>query len=186
MLDIIREIRERKGAGEPFDLRRLREKVEVIGPAVDLARLNASIGIAIADRIGSSWDEWYGRLTAYKQREGHCRVPDRHREQGYQLGSWVRTQRVLKDEQSPDRRARLDALGFVRDVLDAQWDEGFSFLEKFYQHEGHCRVPATYCDPTTGFRLGTWVRTLRYTRNEIPPERRARLDALGFVWKVRS
>ena len=75
LVDIIRELRERKGAGKPFDLRRLREKVEVIGPAVDLERLNTSISIAIADRIGSSWDEWYGRLKAYKQREGHCLVP---------------------------------------------------------------------------------------------------------------
>jgi predicted helicase len=52
LLDIIRELRERKGAGEPFNLRRLREKVEVIGPAVNLERLNTSISIAIADRIG--------------------------------------------------------------------------------------------------------------------------------------
>ena len=74
LVDIIREIRERKGAGEPFNPRRLNEKVEVIGPRVDLDRLTRSIEIEIADRIGSSWDERFGLLTRFKAREGHCRV----------------------------------------------------------------------------------------------------------------
>ena len=64
LVDIIREIRERKGAGEPFNPRRLNEKVEVIGPHVDLDRLTRSIEVEIADRIGSSWDEWFGLLHA--------------------------------------------------------------------------------------------------------------------------
>ena len=75
LVDIVREIRERKGAGEPFVPRRLNEKVEVIGPRVDLDRLTTSIEVAIAERIGSSWYEWFGLLTRFKAREGHCRVP---------------------------------------------------------------------------------------------------------------
>ena len=113
LVDIIRELRERKGEGKPCDLRRLREKVDVIGPAVDLERMNASISIAIADRIGIGWDESYGVLIAYKQREGHCRVPDDHREAGYPLGSWVGTQRAQSNTLLPERREQLDALGFV-------------------------------------------------------------------------
>ena len=185
LLDIIRELRERKGTGEPFDLRRLREKVEVIGPAVDLERLNASISIAIADRIGISWDEWYGRLKAYKQREGDCLVPAIHHEQGFRLGQWVanQRQRSAEDIMSPDRRQRLDALGFVWDVLTAQWEEGFHFLEIYRQREGHCRVPAII-HRGQGVQLGNWVRVQRRDQDTLLPERRQRLDALGFVWDV--
>ncbi|MBM4127789.1 MAG: hypothetical protein FJ247_10640 [Nitrospira sp.] len=182
LVDIIRELRERKGAGEPFDLRRLREKVEVIGSSVDLAQLNASISVAIADRIGSSWDEWYGRLKVFHQREGHCRVPAQHCEEGYRLGTWVSAQRYNKATILPNRRAQLDALGFLWDVLDAQWDEGFGFLEKYYQREGHCRVPARYRDPVTGYRLGIWVGRQRNAQATMSPDRRAQLDTLGFVW----
>jgi len=183
-VDIIRELRERKGAGKPFDLRRLREKVEVIGPAVDLERLNTSISLAIADRIGMSWDEWYGRLKDYTQREGHCRVPKEHREQGFRVGEWVGTQRRTKDTMSPDRRQRLNALGFVWNVWTDQWEEGFRCLEIYHQREGHCLVPATYRDPTSGFGLGGWVSKQRPDKDTMPPERRQRLDALGFVWEV--
>ena len=128
LLDIIRELRERKGAGKLFDLRRLRQKVKVIGPAVDLEHLNTSISIAISDRIGSSWDEWYGRLKAYKQRGGDCFVPTSHREQGHRLGQWVGVQRKNRDTISPERRQRLDALGFVWEPFTMQWEEGFGYL----------------------------------------------------------
>jgi hypothetical protein len=184
LLDIIRELRERKGAGKPFDQKRLREKVETIGPAVDLERLNTSISIAIADRIGIGWDEWYGGLKAYKQREGHCLVPISHREQGFRLGQWVSVQRRTRDAMSLDRRQRLDALGFVWEVLTAQWEEGFRSLELFRQREGHCRVPTGISHREQGVWLGQWVSTQRADKEIMFPERRQRLDALGFVWEV--
>ena len=185
LIDIIRELRERKGAGDPFDLRRLCEKVQVVGPAVDLDRLTASIGIAIADRIGSGWDEWYGRLKDYKQREGHCLVPQHYSDpiSGYRLGQWVAVQRRTKDTLSPERRARLDALGFVWDPFAAQWEEGFRFLQLFCQREGHCRVPISHREQ--GYRLGQWVGMQRTGKDGMSPEHRQRLDALGFVWKMR-
>jgi len=184
LVDIIRELRERKGAGKPFGLTRLREKVEVIGPAVDLERLNTSISIAIADRIGMSWDEWYGRLTVYKQREGNCLVPYGYCDpaSGYRLGQWVRNQRPDKENMSPERRQRLEALGFVWDFLAAQWEEGFRSLERFRQREGHCLAPHSYRDPASGYRLGQWVSVQRRTRETMSPDHRQRLDALGFVW----
>ena len=182
LIDIIRELRERKGEGKPFDLTRLREKVEVFGPAVDLERLNASISIAIADRIGNSWDEWYGQLKDYQQREGHCRVLGTYRAQvsGYRLGQWVQVQRAHKDTMLPERRTRLDELGFVWDALAAQWEEGFRSLERFCQREGHCRVPKSHREQ--GYRLGQWVKVQRDHKDTMLPERRGRLDELGFVW----
>ena len=186
LLDIIRELRERKGAGEPFDLRRLREKVQVIGPAVDLERLNTSISIAIADRIGISWDEWYGRLKDYKQREGDCLVPDSYVDPFTQLklGAWVGKQRQAKDTLSPERHQRLDALGFVWDPFAAQWEEGFDHLVRYRERNRHCLVPVSYRDPVTHYRLGTWINSQRTNQKTLSPERRQRLDTLGFAWDV--
>ncbi|MDH4328177.1 MAG: helicase associated domain-containing protein, partial [Nitrospira sp.] len=82
------------------------------------------------------------------------------------------------------RRQRLDTLGFVWDPLAAQWEEGFRFLSIFRQREGHCRVPGTYRDPASGFRLGVWVGVQRAAQDKLSPHRRERLNALGFVWKV--
>ena len=85
--------------------------------------------------------------------------------------------------QSPERSQRLDALGFVRSQFTAQWEEGFSFLARFHQREGHCRVPRNHREH--GYPLGQWVAVQRKKKDTISSERCQRLDALGFVWKVR-
>jgi|CXWL01.1.fsa_nt_gi superfamily II DNA or RNA helicase len=134
----------------------------------------------IWDAGESEWDKRFKSLHIFHQREGHCRVPRLHREGGYPLGSWVEAQRSNKEQLSPERRARLDALGFVWDIKEAQWDEGFKALQTYHQREGHCRVPWLHHEGS--YRLGSWVSTQRSEKEQLSPERQARLDALGFVW----
>ena len=109
-------------------------------------------------------------------------MPALHREQGYRLGRWVSTQRENKDTTSPERRQRLDALGFVWDLLTMQWEEGFCALQSFHQREGHCRVSQDHREQD--YPLGTWVSDQRYRKDTTSPERRQRLDALGFMWNA--
>ena len=139
------------------------------------------------DVLAAWWEEGFHSLEIFRQREGHCRVPNRYRDpvSGYQLGAWVSNQRGDQDAMSPDRRQRLDALGFVWDPHAASWEEGFRSLEIFRQREGHCRVPQPHRDPASGYRLGGWVSKQREGKETMLPERRARLEALGFVWNVR-
>ncbi len=75
LIDIIRELKQDKGEGKPFNPKRLLEKIEFFGPQVGLGELVRSISVEITDRLGVSWDEMYGRLVKYKQREGDCRAP---------------------------------------------------------------------------------------------------------------
>ena len=70
LVQIIREIQEAKGPEEVFSPRRLADKIEVLGPSIELTTLKANIFVEVVDRIGVSWDEWYGRLKRYKDREG--------------------------------------------------------------------------------------------------------------------
>ena len=140
LVDIVRELKEAKGRGEVFNPKRFKDKVEVIGPLIGLDELTNSIYVEAVDRLGESWDEWYGRLVKFKERGGHCRVPALHKEDGTNLGNWVGTQRKTKDELTEDRRRRLDELGFVWDPLKDQWEEGFLSLKKFKEREGHYRV----------------------------------------------
>ena len=83
-----------------------------------------------------------------------------------------------------ERRERLKALGFVWDVLEANWENGFRYLESYKDREGHCRVPRQHTE--SGFNLGNWVVEQRLQRNKMPLERRDRLDRLDFVWDPRE
>ena len=70
----------------------LGDKVEVIGPLIDLSRLIESNQVRIADRLGISWDEFYGALISFKAGEKHCRVLQAYKKDGLNLGLWVNRQ----------------------------------------------------------------------------------------------
>ncbi len=184
LVQIIQELQEAKGHGEIFNPRRLADKVEVVGPSIDLSTLRKDIFVEIRDSIGTSWDEWYGCLKVYKEREGHCLVPVAHREGDYRLGRWVSNVRTTKDKIEEARRRQLDELGFVWDALHAAWERGFDALKLCKEREGHCNVPRPHIEG--GFRLGKWVGTQRINKDTMPAERKRRLDAIGFIWNARE
>ena len=80
-------------------------------PAEHGQRLD-SIGF-VWDLYKSDWEDGFGALTAFKIREGHCRVSDKHVEGTFRLGSWVRNQRVRRETIPTERKQRLVAIGFV-------------------------------------------------------------------------
>lgn len=134
------------------------------------------------DLLEAAWEEAVRHLTCYREREGHCRVPSRHIEDGFPLGEWVIRQRSRKMRMPVNRQRRLDELGFIWDAREAAWEEGFNLLKTYKEREGHCRVPSTHKE--NGFPLGTWVANQRTLRSTTPIERQRRLDELGFVWNL--
>jgi len=74
------------------------------------------------DTYQLAWNEGYDHLVAYHTREGDCRVPRDHKENGHPLGVWVNNQRQLRREGTlaPDRIQRRDALGFVWNAREAE------------------------------------------------------------------
>jgi len=184
LVDTIKEMQEARGRGDKFNPRQLREKIEVIGPAIELEKLRQSIDISILDRLGVNWDMSFGILQKFKSREGHCRVPPKHDEEDITLGRWVMTQRAFRDKGklNPERIKRLDSIGFSWDPYTEDWENGFSALQKFKSREGHCRAPFGFMEE--GMTLGTWVMVQRAFRDKgkLDPERIKRLDSIGFSW----
>ena len=61
-----------------------------------------------------------------------------------------------------------------------RWEGGFAALSRFRARKGHC-CPSRY-HIEGKFKLGTWVITQRYCKDNLSAERKRRLDAIGFVW----
>jgi superfamily II DNA or RNA helicase len=180
LVDTIKELQEARGRGDKFNPRQLHEKIEVIGPAINLDKLTKSIDVEILDRLGVSWDHWFGLLEKFQKREGHCDVLNRHLETNLHLGSWVSNQRTNRAILAPERCIRLDSLGFIWDVSSFLWDQGFSALQSFHKREGHCNVPQKHKE--AGFNLGSWIANQRKNTAQTPRKQIEQLNSLGFIW----
>ena len=180
LVEIIRELKEAKGKGEVFDAQKLKDKIELIGPSIRINELANSIYIEAVNRLGKSWDELFGLLIKFINREGHCLVPQRYVENGIRLGQWVSVQRQNKNTLSKERQFRLNEIGFVWDQLSNQWEEGYRHLINFNELHGHCLVPKNYLEK--GYKLGQWIGVQRATYDILSQERKFRLNELGFIW----
>lgn len=65
------------------------------------------------DMMAEAWEEMFLRLVSYKDRYGHCNVPQNYRDK--KLAFWVAVQRQSnkRGELSPARERRLTDIGFV-------------------------------------------------------------------------
>jgi hypothetical protein len=145
------------------------------------------------------WDVLFQRLVTFKRKYKTVLVPRTNKNEP-DLGSWVGTQRMMKKRGTirADRMKRLDKLGFVwvvderrfwvadrnSEKIDQKWEQSFQLLVEFKKQNGHCVVAQHYEDRT----LGRWVGHQRtgLAAGMMRPERKDRLDKLGFVWKAKS
>ena len=86
------------------------------------------------DAADELWKEGFSMLKIFRAREGHCRVPRDHFEQGFRLGHWVTVQRKSGRRMPEDRWQLLDNLGFVwlrvRPISSSR-------ITEFSQHEAN-------------------------------------------------
>jgi hypothetical protein len=132
------------------------------------------------------WQQGLVALHEYVQQHGDPRVPvDYKNESGFKLGAWCHKarQRRKREKLASERVAALNNLGFVWDLLEDTWRQGFDELRQFVQQHGHARIPRGHVTGT-GIRLGLWCdnRRQQRRRGKLAPERVVALDALGFIW----
>ena len=173
------------------------------------AIVDALVEGGIEDAVDAAWERNFASLREYRERAGDCDVPFAG---GTGLGSWVAGQRrlharllrrhpggdveegttggrkdggerisegmrqpaAINDKIYSGRFERLSGLGF--DFTTPLWDVRLRELIEYKAANGHCSPPITYP------KLGIWVVNQRFNLKNMPRERVAALDSLGFVW----
>jgi hypothetical protein len=95
------------------------------------------------------------------------------------LGKWVDGQRQARATMESGRKARLDNLGWwVWNAQDAAWSAKLEELIAFHAEHGML--------PGKRVALSQWVYGQRRDRANMAPERKAKLEELGWwTWSAR-
>ena len=129
------------------------------------------------------WDVMFAKLAEHL-RPMHNGKP-RDVVMSAELRRWTLTQRQFKKrgELDPERKRKLDSIGFEWSPYSKQWEQMFGTLRQFHTDHGHCRVPTKW---SKNPKLASWVAVQRARKaaGKLSAERIAALDALGFSWRV--
>jgi hypothetical protein len=187
-------------------------KLEALGFAWELSAAELSKQCSKARRGNAGWDAQLDKLKAYKRSHGDCNVPYGWAEDP-PLARWVNTQRKRKkqlDRGGPGqamtaaRATKLEAIGFAWELSaverskqcskasrgDVGWDAQLAELKNYKRKHGDCNVPRSWAEDP---RLSCWVMTQRARKKQldrgdpglqIAAERVAKLDELGFAWRI--
>ncbi|MGQ4353108.1 Helicase associated domain protein [Streptomyces drozdowiczii] len=122
------------------------------------------------------------------------------RDQGEDLGRWVRSVRYGWDDLTPVQQWMCEhVLGITPAAEDEKpppprtqadkWAMNYQAAKQFYEREGHLHVPRKHTEWTVGedqeeqeLRLGAWVSNQRSRAATLPPERVELLSAIGMRW----
>lgn len=148
------------------------------------------------DSLTASWDLMFTIAKKYYEDNGDLDVPKRYiTEQGFTLGSWLNTQRLVRTGKSMDiltdeQIAKLDSIGMRwESVRDLVWKRNFAAAKQYYQEHGDLLAPIGDVK-YHGVLLGRWLAQLcSYRKNDLQSayltsERIEELDAIGMVWDV--
>lgn len=190
LAELIHYVGEQKGRGKGFDDSLFTDRIDFGGPRLGLETLRSAVTTRCLDRLCSSWDMWFGKLNAFKERFGHCNV-ETGWEEDSALASWVGAQRtrLSKGLLYPERIKLLDELGFVWDYqiqkTQETWMKWYRELENYVRQHGNPHIPRTHANT----KLASWVWIQRMRRNNnyakalpLTNEHVALLDKLGFYW----
>ncbi len=136
-----------------------------------------------------SWETKYALAVQFAKREGHANIPQRHTENGIELGSWINGQRTnyANGKLSQFYIKRLEELpGWVWNPKQAAWTANYLMLCEFVQEHGHAKVPDHYRHLDT--QLGKWVGKQRqkFKNGQLEAERIGLLEKLpGWIWSAR-
>jgi superfamily II DNA or RNA helicase len=137
------------------------------------------------DPLDSAWNYGFKQLQKYKDEFGDFPPNGFVCADGFALGRWITKQRTNYNAQklSEFRIQLLEGIGFIWDLLDSSWNEGFRQLQKYKDEFGNSSAPNGFVCPD-GFSLGNWIGNQRasHKRGELSLKRIAKLDEIGFIW----
>ncbi len=189
LAELIRQVGEQKGRGKGFDDRGFADRIDFGGPSLSLESLRRAVTTRCLENLYASWDEWFGKLVAFKERFGHCNVQAGWKEDP-SLASWVDRQRLRqkKSDLTDEQIRRLEDLGFVWDwqsiKSDETWMKWYEEMKAFKQQFGHCSPGIN----GENIPLGRWAVAQRVRRKKcvLDDDQIRRLDELGFIWDYQK
>ncbi|MBF0379425.1 MAG: Helicase associated domain protein [Magnetococcales bacterium] len=181
----LRDIRINFGRTGKWNIEHLNKWLEIVQNGEEQNRVNSeAILINCVKRLSNLWDENFGQLLAFRDKNNHCEIPQRLADNP-QLSQWVEQQRKnhVKNSLLKSRYQELTDIGFIWDPKKTAWERMYKELVIYKSQHNHCKVPKGWSDNP---ELADWVSRQRREKQSarLDKEWEEKLTMLGFVWDL--
>ena len=162
--------------------------------SIERKKLLDSLGFSFESNE-DRWQKMFKLTKTYYEHYDNFLIPSNFKtingyeydENGLNLGAWVGTQRNKYNTLSPERKKKLDDIGFVLNGVEARWSEMFRLSKVYYEHYGDLFIPYKFKTVNgfeyddDGVRLGYWMHTQKQFYDNLPNNKKELLKSIGFV-----
>lgn len=130
-----------------------------------------------------AFEEWLAEFVRYNQDGDVAQrfvTPD-----GYRLGSWVHSVRNGKYRLTESQKQQLNEVGFRWKGMSWRKRTFNEWFEDFVKYNKNGDVVQKFVTPD-GYKLGSWVHSVRNDRYRLTETQKQRLNEVGFRWKGMS
>ncbi len=144
--------------------------------------------------IGMIWSvneykkqEAFKYIEKYYQKHGNLFVLPNYVIDGFNLGKYLKNQRILYHNQQIDLdiKKRLDEYHYQWN-LDSKWYYKYLLAKDYFQKHGNLLIPYHYV--VDNIKLGFWIHTQRnnYRENKLSSTQVALLNEIKMVWNAQN
>jgi len=121
---------------------------------------------------------YYIKLKKFKEKLGHCNIPE---SLDKKLNKFIEIKRKQYKDKilSKDEINRLNKIGLDWDPIDNQWNKKFNKLQIFQKKYGHCNVTESNDKELNNF---VSVQRVNYKKGNLDKNRQKKLVSIGFLW----
>jgi hypothetical protein len=129
----------------------------------------------------TAYHSGFQRLVDYKMQYGDCDV--KHNYHDTKLKRWIVLQRKNQNEMTPEKKLKLDEIGFIWDEDKYHFNQNYEQLKQYFLKNGNCSV-----SKEDNEKLFMWInsvksiKTNRYNRS-LSDNQIEKLNKLGFEWE---
>ena len=144
----------------------------------------------------------YNLARNYYEHYGNLNVPKRFKtsdgitydKKGVNLGYWISMQRFWYNKMVPQRKEKLEKIGFIKNTLVYNWPKSYELVKKYFDYYHNIDVPKNFKTQDgitydeTGVNIYSWLVSQRAfaLKNSLTEEQLLLLTKIGMKWDIKK
>ena len=156
----------------------------------------------IVDSLAYRWEKMYNLARNYYEHYGNLDILGNFKtsdgitydEKGINLGYWISMQRSSYNKMVPQRKEKLEKIGFIKNTFVYNWQKNYELVKKYFDYYHNIDIPKNFKTKDgitydeTGVNIYSWLLSQRASalKNSLTEDQLLLLTKIGMKWDIKK